>query len=380
MITALEWFLNIKNSSNNLYDSKKKIYSFNISDVEEPIIENFFPNIVSRRPLSFYDKKSVIFESLHSIVNESRHVAKFLEPLADEVIKIAQHMTLQGIENRKFINDDIIELCIKDRPNIKKFALSVMIDRNQEDLATAAKVSSDENEFVVIINPILFRDPRDVKSFIIHELVHVIDMSSSNVLVPYGLSNNEDFTVFDFLYTFSPKEINARMTEVWYAFKENLYSKKEIKNLIKLLNQRLEDFYKYNSIIQIDHSKPSNDIDKYWYLITMYDKMMFYLKTLSELSVKEKSKFISGLFSKSEEYEDLIEQYDDIRPKKFKTEYKLENKEKNIEILNAFFGISKSFSDDKNIKRILNKCRTIFKKYSQKLEIILKDLEREARM
>lgn len=330
----------------------------------------------------FYHNPPKILKEVSNIkyairrLHESLHVAKFLEPLADSIKKEAFDMFYNKEIDQivKFYGEELDEL--KRSNDLHKWRSELEFDlclrisyiRNIAQISLIDCIKNKKVFLLEISIHELATPLKDVKPSIIHELVHMIDMINSNAIIPHsaGLSPDADQFIYELLYTFSPKEINARMSEVYYTLIS--MSQNEIQEIKDYISNAVKKYKErsFKSIQTPDAPTISdyNNAGKYWNLITLYDKMSWIIYKLENLKDKEKTDLVKGLLKADKEYNKI--------KKEFYPDFYIEA---NKQTVKEFFGVSIKTSIERNIKRVIAKCKIIQEKYTQKLWIIFKDIE-----
>lgn len=322
-----------------------------------------------------YEHLKGIDKALEDYLNESRHVATCLEPLCDKIVETLKSMFLEDrIEQENIVEVDSNDLSRlftfknHSRDVTVKFKMYLMISKEIGELGRHVKIPN-KDEYVLVVNYSLLasRDGyRELRSTIVHELVHLIDETRSGSVIPYyeGVDNNS--LAGDFLYLFSPKEINARMSEIHYVIKDGHYTRNDIKLLLASFDKKIEDYKRRTkSAIVKDPLKPIYDLEKLWNLVTLYDQMTWTIMRMENLDQEEKRLFVDDILKGSEKF---------IRAAKERDDYTNSIDDSADKAMKSFFGISSSMTTNKAMKRIIEKAKNILELYTRKLRIIFKDL------
>ena len=102
-----------------------------------------------------------------------------------------------------------------------------------------------------------------------------------------------------------------------------------------------------------------DNIDVFWKVITLYDKMVWYLYDLENFDESKKRKFVDMIIKSSEKYKDFLYM----------------NGIEDTRNVKALFGITEKTSYERSFKKILVKCKIILDSYTYKLKIILSRFE-----
>lgn len=178
----------------------------------------------------------------------------------------------------------------------------------------------------------------------------------------------------NFLYTFSPKEINARTTDLYYTLKEKKYTKEQYREVIDSLEKKIWNFdhrrelassgYVYDPSRELSAEKDWSLTKNYWSLITLFDRMIYHIYRIENMSPTSQMLFVKKLTS-------LLSDNKNIR--KFFRDSGADIADRVL--INDCFGIKEDMSTSKAIKRILEKANIILKKFVSRLRVVLSDLE-----
>lgn len=303
-------------------------------------------------------------------INEERHVNLAFERLCDKIIVVAKEYYRSKSYKQNKLYDlskakEVKELCDK----IEYFEIGIGVIPLNGKIASMSKWHEDKESYIILIDPNYLDDLVDLKPAIMHELTHLVDLLGSREFVSlYG--NDIDDIDSEFLYVFSPKEINARMTEVFYALKEKNYTKEDFQKVLKGLELRVKDFEERRNLaiyyIQTKGNLSSGNAaslpENYWSLVTLFDKMIYHIYRIENMDSDSRNIFVKRIIEISKRHKDT------------RQKYVLANIPER-DLVKDYFSISENTSTERAIKNILTKCNIILKRYIKKLKNIFDDLE-----
>lgn len=306
-ITAYDWFNNQVRSV-DLYENrmrekieKKNLNSFLLhnsifEDIESPLKE-LLENESSYSDLRVSSSK--VFKNVIAL-NETKHVLLRIENLCNDLIREVQNFDMSKLNQEIKIESDNIEKLEKEF-NIQ-FELYVSIQVSQENLASIFELSS--GKYLITVSYKGIRKPHELREAISHELVHLVETCITHVKPSYvdidPESSNMEYFVDNYLYIFSKQEINARLTELYYALhdvsdiSDVFRAREELEKKVRDFKERSEERFGYIS----PENTPVTEIKltkNYWKIITLYDKMISYFYILEKLNNHDKKQVIKIL-------------------------------------------------------------------------------------
>lgn len=355
-------------------------YTFTFYDkIEESVDDEMFGlngriNSMIAKPTLL---ESVLQLDYHSFkMNETRHVNLAFERLGDIVIERFIKACRDNEEKNKIIDISDNDEVAKIQEQYRFFELGLVVTDDPTIEAKIAKYHEDSTSYIISINHRLSKRLDELKSSVMHEMTHLVDMLGSRAYL--GLYVSSKYKIDDmeanFLYTFSPKEINARTTELYYTLKEKKYTKEQYREVIDSLEKKIWNFdhrrelassgYVYDPSRELSAEKDWSLSKNYWSLITLFDRMIYHIYRIENMSPTSQMLFVKKLIS-------LMSDNKNIRRLFRDSGADIADRE----LINDCFGIREDMPTSRAIKRILEKANIILKKFVSRLRVVLSDLE-----
>lgn len=294
-ISAYNW-VNSQVKSEDLYENSRNLDAFlipnRIFEDDNPLFEkmDFKEDVLNSRT-----KDSIIFENLIAL-NETKHVLLRIEDLCNDLVREFYNYDLTNLNKTIKLDSDNVDKVEKEF-NIK-FDLYISVRTDQRDIAKIYELG--DNKYLIAVPYKVNRQKQEIREAISHELVHLVEKSITGIRPSYldvdVSSSNFEFFVDNFLYIYSKQEINARLTELYFALQNA--SSEEIESVSQELEKKSEDFKLrseqcFDYVNQEDLSNTEAKLTKnYWKLITLYDKMISYFYVLEKTTGKEKEEIV----------------------------------------------------------------------------------------
>ena len=300
-ITAYDW-INSNIKSEDLFENslkeieKKSLKSFLLSDKvfeeNEDLLEKYNVGLLSENYSDLRTKDSCIFENLVAL-NETKHVLLRIEDLCEDIIKKIHNYDLTKLNQNIKLESPCIEK-IEEEFHIE-FELYYSLRTNQQELAKIWKL--DKKSYLITIAYSSFRNKQELREAISHELVHLVEQCITDVKPSYidvdENENSAEYFVDNFLYVFSKQEINARLTELYYALHDTTNAsdielvRKELEKKVNDFKTRSENAFGYIT----SENTPKSEMklsQNYWKVITLYDKMISLFYVLEKFTTHDK--------------------------------------------------------------------------------------------